>query len=62
MRVRFGLVDSANVVAVFGGVVLQCPGFVPLLTLQLENRENPAKFTDDPVLKQDCTRVLKIKI
>lgn len=48
-----GPVQLADVVAVFGRVVLQSSSFAALLTPELQDREDSSEFTDHPVLKPE---------
>lgn len=50
----FGVaVQLADVVAVFGWVVLQGASSAAFLTLELQDGEDSSKFTDHPVLKPE---------
>lgn len=50
-RLLARLVQPADIVAVFGRVVLQGPNFDAFLVSELQNGEDTSKFTDDPVLE-----------
>lgn len=56
--VWIGLAKLANVVTVFGGVILHGMRSAVFLTSQLHDREDSAKFADHPVLKTEHTRRL----
>ena len=48
-----GAVQLADVVAVFGRVVLLGPSSAAFLTPELQDGEDSSKFTDHPVLKPE---------
>lgn len=50
-----GAVQLADVVAVFGRVVLQGSSSAAFLTLELQHRQHASKFTHHPVLKPEST-------
>lgn len=48
-----GPVQLADVVAVFGRIILQSSSSVAFLTPELQDGEDSSKFTDYPVLKRE---------
>lgn len=50
------LVQPADIVAVFGWVVLQGSNFEAFLLSELQNGEDASEFTDHPVLQRENVR------